>query len=107
LNAFLNGKTNLQLIAVYALQVYCFSLKFPKGLLSRKFSRKLLIPIILGMLLRWFTALYDLSIIEEEAFLRWKEDITDEYQGKGEALFQVNTWLTWLQTAESEDEDEE
>lgn len=58
------------------------------------------------MLLRWFTALYDLSIIEEESFLRWKEDLNDEYLGKGESLFQVNSWLTWLQTTETESEDE-
>ena len=59
------------------------------------------------MLLRWFTSLYYLSIVDEEVFLRWKEDITDIYAGKGKALFQVNSWLTWLQEAESEDEDEE
>ena len=41
------------------------------------------------MLLRWFIALYDLSIIDEEAFMRWKEDVNDAYPGKGDALFQV------------------
>uniref|UniRef100_A0A6B2EBA2 Eukaryotic translation initiation factor 4 gamma 2 n=1 Tax=Phlebotomus kandelakii TaxID=1109342 RepID=A0A6B2EBA2_9DIPT len=80
----------LQLVAIYALQVYCYSLDFPKG-----------------MLLRWFTDLYDLSVIEEDSFLQWKEDITDAYPGKGKALFQVNSWLTWLQEAESEDEEDE
>merc|ERR1712107_381339 len=40
---------------VYALQVYCFSLQFPKGLL-----------------LRWFVALYEADIIDENAFLQWK-----------------------------------
>ena len=59
------------------------------------------------MLLRWFTALYELEICEEEAFLRWKEDITDAYPGKGKALFQVNSWLTWLQEAESEEDEED
>ncbi|CAO1435386.1 unnamed protein product [Diamesa hyperborea] len=88
--AFLNGHLDLQLIAIYALQVYCFQYKYPKGLL-----------------LRWFTALYELEIIEEDAFLRWKEDITQIYPGKGNALFQVNSWLTWLQEAESEDDEDE
>lgn len=60
-----------------------------------------------GMLLRWFTALYELNVIEEDSFIRWKEDITEVYPGKGKALFQVNTWLTWLQEAESEDEEDE
>lgn len=63
--------------------------------------------LIVGLLLRWFTALYELEIIEEDAFLRWKEDITEIYPGKGNALFQVNTWLTWLQEAESEDDEDE
>ncbi|KAL4704175.1 hypothetical protein ACJJTC_000045 [Scirpophaga incertulas] len=34
-------------------------------------------------------------------------DVTDAYPGKGEALFQVNAWLTWLQQQESEDEEAE
>ena len=41
------------------------------------------------MLLRYFVNFYDMEIIEEEAFLSWKEDITQEYPGKGKALFQV------------------
>lgn len=43
-----------------------------------------------GMLLRWFIHLYDLEIVEEEAFMKWKEDLTDAYPGKGKALFQVS-----------------
>lgn len=61
-----------QVTAVHSLQVFCLSQNFPKG-----------------MLLRWFISLYDLSIIEEDAFMRWKEDVNDAYPGKGEALFQV------------------
>ena len=41
------------------------------------------------MLLRWFVNLYDLEIIDDEVFLKWKEDIRDDYPGKGQALFQV------------------
>nr|CAD7447176.1 unnamed protein product [Timema bartmani] len=73
LQAFLHEKTDLQVTAVYSLQVYCYTLHFPK----------------------------------EEAFLKWKEDISDDYPGKGKALFQVNQWLTWLAEAESEEEEEE
>lgn len=90
LQAFLHEDVNLQVTAVYALQVFCYSLEFPKG-----------------MLLRWFVNLYDLEIVEEEAFLKWREDVTDIYPGKGKALFQVNNWLTWLAEAESEEEEEE
>lgn len=109
LNAFLTGHLNLQLISIYALQVFCFQNQFPKGIFItfvRVNLDYMILKPFLGMLLRWFTALYELEIIEEEAFLRWKEDITDAYPGKGKALFQVNSWLTWLQEAESEEEDD-
>ncbi|XP_024151019.2 eukaryotic translation initiation factor 4 gamma 2a, partial [Oryzias melastigma] len=87
---FLHDHINLQVSALYALQVHCNTKGFPKG-----------------MLLRYFVNLYDMEIIEEEAFLSWKEDITQEYPGKGKALFQVNQWLTWLETAEEEESDDE
>lgn len=45
------------------------------------------------MLLRFFVHFYDMEIIEEEAFLSWKEDVTQEYPGKGKALFQVLSLL--------------
>lgn len=41
------------------------------------------------MLLRWFVLLYNLEIVEEEVFIKWKEDLNDEFPGKGKALFQV------------------
>ncbi|XP_037941767.1 eukaryotic translation initiation factor 4 gamma 2, partial [Teleopsis dalmanni] len=86
---FLNGNVDLQLVAVYALQVFCYNENFPKG-----------------MLCRWFKYLYEAEVIEEEPFITWKDEISDTYPGKGTALFQVNTWLTWLQEAESEDDDD-
>uniref|UniRef100_A0A3B3Y787 Eukaryotic translation initiation factor 4 gamma 2 n=1 Tax=Poecilia mexicana TaxID=48701 RepID=A0A3B3Y787_9TELE len=87
---FLHDHTELQVSALYALQVHCNASGFPKG-----------------MLLRYFVNFYDMEIIEEEAFLAWKEDITQEFPGKGKALFQVNQWLTWLETAEEEESEEE
>ncbi|XP_069549537.1 eukaryotic translation initiation factor 4 gamma 2a [Brachyistius frenatus] len=87
---FLHDHIDLQVSALYALQVHCNTKAFPKG-----------------MLLRYFVNLYDMEIIEEEAFLSWKEDVTQEYPGKGKALFQVNQWLTWLETAEEEESEEE
>ncbi|KAJ8971557.1 hypothetical protein NQ314_000644, partial [Rhamnusium bicolor] len=74
LHAFLREKSSLQLVAVYSLQMHFYSLSFPRG-----------------QLLRWFMALYEMEIVDEEAFLNWKED--------------VNQWLTWLQEAESEEEE--
>lgn len=82
-------KVDLQIIAIYALQSTWFAMDSPKV-----------------MLLRWFINLYELEIIEEDAFLKWKEDVTDDYPGKGKALFQVNQWLLWLEQAEEDEEDE-
>ena len=36
-----------------------------------------------------FVTLYDLEIIEEDAFISWKEDVNDQHPGTGRALFQV------------------
>lgn len=88
--AFLQEHPDLQLITLYALQVHCYNNSFPKG-----------------MMLRWFVSFYELEIVEEEAFLKWKEDVNDEYPGKGKALFQVNQWLTWLEEAEEEEGSDE
>nr|KAG5693281.1 hypothetical protein BaRGS_011602 [Batillaria attramentaria] len=90
LQKFLHDHIDLQMAALYAVQVFCFKNQFPKG-----------------MLLRFFVYLYDLEIVEEEAFLHWKEEVNDEFPGKGKALFQVNQWLTWLEQAEEESEEEE
>ena len=46
------------------------------------------------MLLRFFIHFYNMEVIEEEAYMKWKEDITDEFPGKGKALFQVSSDLT-------------
>ena len=40
-------------------------------------------------MLRLFSYWYEMDVVDEEAFLRWKEDISQEYPGKGDALFQV------------------
>lgn len=73
LQAFLHDHVNLQVTVLHSLQAFCHALNFPKG-----------------MLLRWFVMLYDLEILEEDAFLKWKEDLTDTTPGKGKALFQVS-----------------
>ncbi|KAJ7370971.1 Eukaryotic translation initiation factor 4 gamma 2 [Desmophyllum pertusum] len=87
---FVHEKSGLQVSVLYALQVFSHSQNFPKG-----------------MLLRMFVLLYDTEVVEEEAFLRWKEDVSEKHPGKGKALFQVNSWLTWLETADEEGSDSE
>jgi len=60
------------------------------------------------VLLRWFNLLYEEDIVEEGEFMRWKEDVehANMFASKGKALFQLNSWLTWLQEAEDEEEDD-
>ena len=48
-----------------------------------------------GLLLRLFSYWYEMDVVDEEAFLGWKEDISQEYPGKGDALFQVRgSWVS-------------
>jgi len=90
LSNYLQEGVDLQVIGIYALQGTWFAMDCPKL-----------------MLLRSFVNMYELEIIEEEAFLKWKEDIGDDYPGKGKALFQVNQWLLWLEQMEEEEDGEE
>lgn len=89
LQRYVQDSALLQMHCVYAAQVFCHNNGFPKG-----------------MLLRVFMNLYDMEVVDEDIFLKWKEEVNNEYPGKGKALFQVNQWLTWLEEAEEESEDE-
>lgn len=89
LQKFLLDNIDLHVTAIYALQVFACNKNSPKGLL-----------------LRMFMNLYDMEIIYEEAFTRWKEEVNDLHPGKGQALFQVNQWLTWLEQSDEESEEE-
>ena len=75
LRPFVASNASLQLTAVYALQVFNHDIGFPKG-----------------MLLRSFVNCYELDILDEHAFLQWREDRkhSDDFPGKGKALFQVS-----------------
>lgn len=90
LQSFLVDRQDLQLSALYALQTYAHLLSFPKGLI-----------------LRWFILLYELDIVDGDVFLKWKEEVNDEFPDKGKALFQVNVWLTWLEKAEQDEEEDD
>ena len=79
LRPYVSSGTSLQLTAVYALQVFTYDLGFPKG-----------------MLLRSFVNCYELDILDEHAFLQWREDVNDCYPGKGKALFQVSIYLNLI-----------
>eukprot|EP00911_Craspedida_sp_UC1_P002106 UC1_evm2s1619 len=78
-----------QAAVVHGLQMACFAAGFPRGLMLR-----------LAMLL------YDLDVVEEEAWMHWREDLDDEVPGKGQALIAVNEYLNWMKAAEEESESE-
>lgn len=45
--------------------------------------------LCVGLLLRLFMNLYNFEVIDEDAFMQWKEELNDVHPGKGQALFQV------------------
>ncbi|XP_064400666.1 eukaryotic translation initiation factor 4 gamma 2-like isoform X1 [Halichondria panicea] len=85
---FVSDDTQLQISTLYATQTFCHQNNFPKGLL-----------------LRLFSYLYSMDVVEEEALLKWREDLSQEYPGKGKALFQVNQWLVLLAEADTSEEE--
>lgn len=83
--------TQLQLCALNTVQQHCCEWGFPKGMMRRLFEY-----------------LYNDDIVDEDVFLSWKEiDNDDAVPGKEKALAQVMSWLTWLQEADTEDEEDE
>ena len=72
---YLSSKQAKQVEAIYAMQVYANSKGFPKYYLAHLFNQ-----------------MYDLEIIEEEAFLQWKDEINENYPNKGQALFYVGNF---------------
>ena len=81
----LRGNRARQIEAIYAMQVYAGSKGFPKYFLAHLFN-----------------AMYDLELIEEEAFYLWKDEINESYPNKGQALFHLQRWFNWLQEASEE-----
>ena len=57
------------------------------------------LSISAGLLLRLFSYLYDMDVIEEECFFKWKEDVSQEFPGKGQALFQASSKFNRLCSA--------
>ncbi|KAK4470631.1 hypothetical protein MN116_006167 [Schistosoma mekongi] len=86
----LRDSTDRQLDALHELQLFWVSKNMPKGFLFRCFMN-----------------LYDFELVCENSFLSWKEEVNPNYPAKGQALFEVNRWLTWLETAEEEDEEDQ
>ena len=52
-----------------------------------------------------FFQLYNVDVVFEDAYGVWREDVGNETPGKPQALFQVNDFLQWLDTAAEDEED--
>lgn len=90
LQDYLKKSLSKQIEAIYAMQVYASSKGFPKYFLAHLFNQ-----------------MYDLEIIEEEAFFRWKDEINENYPNKGQALFYLQRWFNWLEEASEESSESE
>ena len=77
---FVGERKDSQVDLIYALQTFCHANKFPKGLL-----------------LRISVYLYDESVVEEAAWMKWREDLREGEPGKGEALVALNEYLNWME----------
>ena len=51
--------------------------------------------------------LYEYDVLMEETLLKWKDDMNDAIPGKQKALIDSNNFFTWLETAASDDSDED
>ena len=50
-----------------------------------------------------FTLLYENDVVGEEVFLRWEERGREDLEGRGVALLSVDSFMTWLKSADIED----
>ena len=55
----------------------------------------------------FFMNLYEYDVLMEETLLKWKDDMNDAIPGKQKALIDSNNFFTWLETAASDDSDED
>lgn len=90
LHKYAGEKTRLQIEIIYALQIFCYDQNYPKG-----------------MMLRMSGHLYDLDIVEEEAWSTWREEVNLDIPGKGDALIAINEYLNWMRTTAEESSEEE
>jgi eIF4-gamma/eIF5/eIF2-epsilon len=87
-----------QMQILWAIQMYCESLGFPK-LNGESVAQSM------------FRAMYKYDLAEADAFIAWKEDESDTHEkGKMTAIVQTIEWFNWLEADdddEGEDQDDE
>ena len=56
-----------------------------------------------GVLDKLFSVLYENDVVGDEAFLNWAERGREDLEGRGMALMSVQSFITWLKSADTED----
>jgi eIF4-gamma/eIF5/eIF2-epsilon len=96
--ALVEDNLDHQVQVLWAIQLYCESLGFPK--LDGE-------SVVQSM----FRAMYKYDLAEADAFSLWKDDESDSHEkGKMTAIVQTMEWFNWLEAddeEEGEDEEEE
>ena len=87
-----------QVDALYAIQLYCHNIKFPK--VDSKGQPKYYIEVL-------FQVLYGNELIEDAAFQAWADNDDDEYPGRVNAIVQTTAFISFLNEAPDADEQEE
>ena len=60
-----------------------------------------------GLFLRLCKAFYEDDVVDVAAFMKWRDDVTDRFPGKGAALMAVNEFLNWMAEDDDDDDDDE
>ena len=63
------------------------------------------LPPIAGLLNQLFNLMYDVEVVAEDVFVSWR-DHGREGLGKGFAVQSVKTFFEWLESAETESDEE-
>lgn len=83
-----------QLKAVYVAQQFAHKMKAAGG------DKALVLAI--------FVCLYDADVLPEEAFMAWKDDLSDDVPpGKMDAIIATTSWFSYLEEESEDDSDEE
>jgi hypothetical protein len=84
-----------QMHVLWGIQFYCDKMGFPK------IDEEYLVQSM-------FRAMYKYDLVEEDAFMEWKEDETEVFEkGKLKAVIQTTEWFAWLEEEDEEEEEEE
>jgi hypothetical protein len=93
--ALIDDDVNKQIEVLWAIQLFCDSIGFPK--LNESY-------VVQSM----FRAMYKYDLASADAFFEWKEDESEQHEvGKLKTVIQTVDWFNWLEQDDEEDDEEE